>query len=272
MWLNAENPSLDGEWGRDDVGGLLVPEADPRARTKAALLRVSRTRAKTLLILDNVTEWSSKSKPGPLPQGGHIRKLITTRQRELGGAAFIQHDLDFLRPEDARRLLARGFPQRDRARGRRFAQAPEWPRARARALQVPICEDSRLKLPRGYLASLLERAPVEDEAAEATTYEATTTAALRAIWDASDAVRAAWCVAAAFADADAGAELSDECGLDAKALRELRKWHLIRFDADNRWSMHRLVRQYGRHDVSEKAAREGLHQFVSGCASFREQD
>ncbi len=66
---------------------------------------VRQSSAATLLVLDNVDVWSSERQPGPLPEGTHLRYLVTTRQRRLGGARFEHVGVGFLEPEFARQLV-----------------------------------------------------------------------------------------------------------------------------------------------------------------------
>lgn len=68
------------------------------------LAELSRSAGPLLVVLDNVVNWTAKTRPQPLPTGP-VRMLVTTRKAHLGGNTFRRADLDMLNPEAARRLL-----------------------------------------------------------------------------------------------------------------------------------------------------------------------
>ncbi len=117
FWLDAENPDLAPAWGGAIADALDIARGSMEERAAQVLRAISRQPAPTLVVLDNVEVWSAGRRPAPLPDGTHLRYLVTTRQRSLGGARFEHVNVGFLDDEFARRLL-------EAVSGRELADAP----------------------------------------------------------------------------------------------------------------------------------------------------
>ena len=87
-----------------DTGGRTRPAVE---RAAQVVRTVSLLSVPVLIVLDNVTRWSVGDRPSPLPEGAHLRYLVTTRQSRLGGARFEHVNVGFLEAEFARQLLER---------------------------------------------------------------------------------------------------------------------------------------------------------------------
>ncbi len=124
FWFDAEDPDLAPIWGSVIADDLGIAEGPLAERAALAVRSLSRHDAATLVVLDNVEEWTGSRQPAPLPKGAHLRYLVTTRRRRLGGARFQHVDLGFLEPEYARRLLA-AVAGRDPAAAPRYEELLE---------------------------------------------------------------------------------------------------------------------------------------------------
>lgn len=79
----------------------------PAERSAMTLRELEGRSPPLLVVLDNLAEWTSSRKPQPLPDGAHVRFLVTTRQQGLGGSAFAHVPLDILDADASRALLER---------------------------------------------------------------------------------------------------------------------------------------------------------------------
>ena len=122
--------------------------------------------------------------------------------------------------------------------------------------------------PAGYLSKLQagEADAGEQRAARSVRYERTVNIALATVWERLDHnVRQAWLTAAQFADAPATIALAEAAGIDAEEIADLRALRLIRSESDDRWTMHRLVRAFGRQAGESDARRDAQQRFLSAC-------
>jgi transcriptional regulator with XRE-family HTH domain len=120
FWLEAEDPDLRRTWGGTIAEQCRVAGSSLDERCREVLRQIEEAKAPALVILDNVTSWSSNERPGPLPVGPHIRLLVTTRIRNLGGAQFMHLDISRHVRWGVRAVLSRcpaGEGGDDRGRG-----------------------------------------------------------------------------------------------------------------------------------------------------------
>ncbi|MCP3964424.1 MAG: tetratricopeptide repeat protein [bacterium] len=273
FWFDAENPDLTAAWGTVIADAQGISEGSVAERASQAVRLVSRKTAPVLIVLDNVTRWSTTEKPAPLPGGAHLRFLLTTRQRRLGGPRFQHLAVGFLEREFAGELLAS-------AAGRDLAPLPGHEdlleylggHALAIALAGAFLAEYPEETPASYLAELRAGAPVEREVSEQLRYSQTVTQAFETIWHRlGEEARHTWRLAASFEPELVSLELSEAVGLDAANRRLLRRRHLIETDQVGRWRMHRLTREFGRRSGTEQELGEARTAFVTGCAKFIDQ-
>ena len=273
FWFNAENPDLVPTWGGPIADALRISGGPVEERAREALHRVSRSAAPTLVVLDNVETWSAEQRPGPLPDGTHLRYLVTTRQRRLGGKQFQHVEVGVLDPKSAKRLL-------DSASERALAEAPGYEdllsylggHALAVELAGAFLAEYPAETPASYLERLQAHAEVEEEVSDLVRYSRTVTQAfdtLRVRLD--EEVLEAWRLAACFEPELVSPELTESVGLGRKALGHLRRLHLLEVDGGGRWWMHRLTREYGRRAGSEAELEAAQRAFVLGCAKFADR-
>ena len=270
FWFNAENPDLVPTWGGPIADALGISGGPVEERALQALRRVSRSAAPTLVVLDNVETWSAEQRPGPLPEGTHLRYLVTTRQRRLGGSRFQHVGIGVLEKSFARQLL-------DAISGRALAEAPGYEdllgylggHALAVELAGAFLAEYPAETPASYLERLRAHADVEEEVSDLVRYSRTVTQAfdtLRVRLD--EEVLDAWRLAACFEPELVSPEMTESVGLGRKALGHLRRLHLLEVDGEGRWWMHRLTREYGRRAGSEAELEAAQRAFVLGCAQF----
>jgi DNA-binding winged helix-turn-helix (wHTH) protein len=266
FWLDAEQCDLRVAWGSGIADRLEVAGGSLDERCKAVIRRLSEQRDLTLVILDNVGGWSPRSLPSPLPEGPHIRLLVTTRERSLGGPQFLHIDLGFLASPQDREVL-------ERIAGRSLGPGAEslLSHLGGHALGLELAGAFLALYPgesaEDYLEAL-QRDPeaTEHEASGRVRYERTVSDALRTIASRLDPrTRDAWLTAACFAPEPVSFELSEAAGVEAGSRRALERFHLIRPTAGGRWVMHRLVRAFGQRMGTEEERREARRRFVSGC-------
>ncbi|MCP4529660.1 MAG: hypothetical protein GY831_00450, partial [Delftia sp.] len=200
FWIVAENPDLTAAWGgaiADQLGVAMMPLAERAALT---VRQVSRASAAVLVILDNVEVWSGQQAPAPLPQGAHVRMLVTTRQRHLGGSRFVHLRLGFLELEYARQLLvgAAGRPGEDLP-GLEDLLAHLAGHALAIELAGVYLHEFPDYTPADYLRRLRRGERPGEAVSDLVRYEATAWQAFLAIWESLEGpVQLAWQVAACF--------------------------------------------------------------------------
>ena len=273
FWFDAENPDLTAAWGdavADDLGIQPGPVAE---RASQAVRQVSRLDVAVLIVLDNVTRWSAGDQPAPLPKGSHLRYLVTTRQRSLGGSRFQHVSVGFLEPEFARELLA-SVADRELASAPGHEDLLEYLGGHALAVELAgaFLSEYPEETPASYLAELQAGAAVEAEVSELVRYSRTVTQAFETIWERlEEEARGAWRLAARFEPELVRLELSEAVGLSAQNRRLLRRLHLIETDPVGRWRMHRLTREFGRRAGGEQELTSAREAFVTGCAEFADQ-
>ena len=197
------------------------------------------------------------------------RPPITTRASELGGREFHHIGVPVLEASAAESLMERiagpeisgrpGFDALIEALGG-YTLSVEL--AATFLQRFPEVE------PEEYLADLRSGrvAELEAEVGSRTLYGATLDRALELLWARlSPRVRQSWQLAACFAQAPASSSLSDACGLDRRARAALRDFHLIQTDSAAGWSMHRLLREFGKRAGDGDALVEARKRFVDGC-------
>ncbi len=271
-WLDAENPDLLPAWGTSIADAIGVGEGSPQERGHLALRTLSRAKASTLVVLDNVEAWSQSSKPAPLPQGPHLRFLVTTRQRRLGGAAFRHVELGILEEPYASELL-HGIAGEDLSNKPGHAALLEHLGGHALALELAgvFLSEYPGETPATYLEALHQgedpgQKVVEDGLLR---YERTVAQTLTLLSQRLPTqTRSAWRQAACFEPEWVSQALAGAVGLSADDLRGLRRLHLIDMDRGERWRMHRLIQGYGRQAGSEEELPEGMEAFVVGCAEY----
>ncbi len=269
FWLDAQKTALDNAWAAENVGGQLAGEVAPSHRVDETIRRISRMKADVLVVLDNVTDWSSTNCPRPLPQGAHVNLLITTQESNLGGRDFAQVALDALDQDDARRLLIESAGRNIEPGVDGLLTALD---GYALAIELAggyLVEEGTAKQ---YLLDF-EIAVAEREASRSVRYQKTTEMALTAIWERLDSEgQDAWCRAACFEPESVGVEISNEVGVDRAARNRLRRYNIIKMvggiDGNERWVMHRLVREFGVQSSSGEIQRASRNDFVKGCDHF----
>lgn len=273
FWFNAEDADLQPTWGGPMADALGVAPGPAQERAAQALRTVSQLGAPVLLVLDNVEAWNADRQPAPLPQGAHLRYLVTTRQRFLGGAQFEAVSVGILGAAFARQLL-------DAVSGRELAAAPghgallDYLDGHALALELAgaFLKEFHWETPASYLAALRAGSEVEGEVSDHVRYQHTVTQAFQTLWARlEEESHDAWRLAACSEPELVSPELSEAVGLDRKPLGRLSRLHLLEVDDAGRWWMHRLTREFGRRVGSEAELAAARQVFVQGCAAFADQ-
>ena len=267
-WLEAEDPDLTLQWGSRIANqrGTTRDDDSPKDRAAATIREIEQLSNPVLIVLDNVTEWTSSQQPRPRPDGARVQLLVTTRQKDLGGSAFKEVSLEVLDTTAARTLL-------EKTTGRGPLEGAEalleYLDGHALGIELAGAYMRRYNAsPAGYLAKLYagEAGAGEQRAAKSVRYERTVNMALATVWERLDHdVRQAWLTATQFADAPATTALAEAAGIDAEERADLRALHLIRSESDDRWTMHRLVRAFGRQAGDSDARRDAQQRFLSAC-------
>ena len=270
FWLDAENPDLVSAWGGEIANALGIGPGTLEERTVQALRGIEDQPAATLLVLDNVDAWQGEMMPSPLPQGPHLRTLVTTRHRHLGGTGFKHVEVGFLAPGLADQLMSR-------VSGRELAGTPGYQElleylgghALATELAGAFLGAYPEETPAGYLAELRGRSGADSEVRDLVRYQRTVEQAFQALWDRlPKKAQSAWRLAACFAIGLVHTELAEAVGLDSASRRRLRRLHLIDADDEGRWWMHRLTRDFGQRAGTAAEVTATKIDFVRGCAAF----
>ena len=125
--------------------------------------------------------------------------------------------------------------------------------------------------PRAYLDRLKAGEAPGETVKDLVRYESTVERALDAQWVGLDGpARQALRVAACFAPEDAGLPLLEACGVAPESLQPLLRLHLITA-RENRWRMHRLVREWAGRTGSAEEQAQSLRAFVEGCADHADR-
>ncbi len=271
-WFNAENPDLTSTWGTTIADALGLPAGAPPERAQQALRSVSGEGDSVLLVLDNVESWSRDTRPGPLPEGVHIRHLLTSRQRGLGGSGFRHLELGILGEPYASQLF-------HEVAGKDLTEAPGHDalldhlggHALALELAGSYLSEYPEETPASYLEALTRGEDPEAEVSELVRYERTVEQAFETLWvRLGEEVRQAWLLAACFEPELASPALADAVGLTAQSRRSLRRLHLIEADPEGRWRLHRLTRAFGRRVGSEEERGAAQLAFLEGCMKLSE--
>ncbi len=266
-WFDAENPDLTPTWGGRIADDLCLPEGPLAERANVARATLAEPAEPVLLVLDNVTGWANDERPGPLAEGPHVRLLVTTRQRDLGGAAFEHFDTDLLDEDDARELLVA-------ISGRQFDDQTELDdllnHLAGHALSLEIAGATLREFPdmtpQDLLQTVHEDANWGSDVVDRVGYQATVGAAFRSLWDRLDEdTRDAWRLAACFEPQSVGIELSDCAGLDRARRSKLSRFHLIRTAEDSRWTMHRATRAFVKSVSTVEENLAAQRAFSVGC-------
>lgn len=241
--------------------------------------RELRTRGKSLIVLDNATEWQPIARL--VPSGPQV--LVTTRTRDFGGALFSHSELGVLSPGSSRRFLCGIIPELER--DPRLDDLVNALEGHALALELAGWSMRYLELDAAaYLDRLAKHQPPPGTVKQHTRYGASVDECLSATWSSlSEAAQSLWRRAALFAPTSAhrdllsisfigSPELRDQAEWLAReggftsfinfaeedrasfqtAYAELRSFHVLaRVEgAGERWAMHRLVRDFGRTHVA----------------------
>jgi tetratricopeptide (TPR) repeat protein len=265
FWLEAETPDLRSAWG------VALSEHEERSegsigqRCAAQVRRIEKAGALALVVLDNVSAWHAGARPGPLPSGAHVRVLVTTRMRNLGGAQFHHLNLDMLEPPHDHELLL-SLAGRDPGPGTRELLEHIDGHALALELAGAFLRTYPGDTAATYLEALREGgAAVERTVVDRTRYAGTAEQAFRTVWDRlPPSTRKAWRLASVFQPEPASRSLSAAAGLDAQALRELEAHHLIRSTASGSWVMHRLTRDFAQSRCRARERKTAQLAFVRG--------
>ncbi len=269
FWFDAENPDLSATWGGVIAEALGLPEGSVGGRARLAVRAVSQRNRPLLIVLDNVEQWSAH-KPAPLPTGTHLRFLVTTRQRKLGGSLFQHVSLGFLEPEFAHQLLT-SVAERDPESMPGVEALLEYFGGHALAVELAGAYLSEFpeETPESYLTKLRKGSPLEAEVTDLVRYQRTVSQAFETMWERlGQEARSAWRLAACFAPEAVSPELSEAVGLSVEARRHLRRLHLIETDHSGGWRMHRLTREFGQRAGTEAEHGAARAAFVAGCMTF----
>ena len=260
FWLNAEDTDLRDQWAAIAIRLGIVGSPD---KCTAELLRqLNASTEQALVVLDNVETWPV----APIPDATNIAVLITSRDNTAGGAAFHTTELGFLDHDEARKLL--GDLSGRSVDGEPWDELLEHLGGHALALELAGAylavypEES----PSTYLAALQEGKAIDRKVKDQTSYQATVDQALEKSWSRLPReTQRAWCLAAQFAPEFASPKLSDACGVDQEARRQLTRFHLIERGSSGWWRMHRLTRQFGLNLASEQESPSPEALFLKGC-------
>ncbi|MEM9555080.1 MAG: tetratricopeptide repeat protein [Acidobacteriota bacterium] len=270
FWFNAENPDLRSAWGGEIADGLGIPLGPLEERALEARNAVRREQRSTLVVLDNVEAWSGDRRPGPLPEGTHLRYLVTTRQRRLAGSRFVHVPIGILEPRFARELIQR-VSERDLAESPGLAELLKFLGGHALATELAGAFLGAFpeETPASYLKELHEHSGVEEEVSEHVRYERTVDQAFETLWERlEEPTRAAWRLAACFEPEPVTWELSEAVGLTGRIHRQLQQLHLIEVTEEGQWLMHRLTRRFGLRAGTPTELAAAQVGFVRGCSEF----
>lgn len=279
VWLDAAGP-IPPQWQRIGIGlGELNLPQEPDLLVQAVGEALN-ARGRTLIVLDNATDWASIA--GLIPPNSTV--LVTTRTRDFGGTRFQHLELGILDDKSASDFLIRLVP--------RLAGDPGLPRlverlgGHALAIEIAGGAINALDLSVGsYLDRLGENKATPTQVLKRMQYGKTVDQCLAMTWDSleRDSSRLLWKRASLFAPTSAHRELLKISFVGDEATRE--EWAYLRrrrsdFTQDDdsvfgpndaaefdeafselrarnvfsriegsrgeRWAMHRLVRDYGR--------------------------
>lgn len=270
FWFDAEKPDLTEAWSGAAYEHLgLKGGRTSQQRAQQAMAALAGLAEPVLLVLDNVTTW----KPFPLPASNRIRVLVTSRDRDLGGTELRVHEVGGLVRDEARNLVCDLAPSAaaDDAGLNALLEHLDGYTLAVELAGVFLREFEEFT-PTWYLSALRagHQEHREGEIRDHARYRHTLAGALRLLWEQIGRERAPvrryWQLAAQFEAAPATAALADAVGLDRSARAALRRFHLIRWD-ERRWSMHRLVREFGLEQTAERDRQSLRRSFFAGCVA-----
>jgi HEAT repeat protein len=280
VWLDAAGP-LAPQW--EKIGesiGISVSEKDQQALVQAVAQRL-RVSGRTLLVLDNASEWTPQDGLVPL----EMSLLVTTRTRGFGGASFRHLELDVLSDEAAEQFMLAMVPALAADKGlRRLLSELD---GHALALEIAAGAIDALGIDSSeYLKRIGRQKPLPQDLVGVVKHGRTVDDCLNVTWSTlrRDSARALWRRASLFAPTSAHRELlrvsfvgdedtrrelrylnDDESDSPAislyevddfdEAYAELRRRNVfsrVEGAAGERWSMHRLVREFGRRRIAGK--------------------
>jgi DNA-binding winged helix-turn-helix (wHTH) protein/tetratricopeptide (TPR) repeat protein len=257
FWLDAERPELQEVWGGAIADQYGIAPGPAGTRCAELLRALARRREPLLVVLDNVESWRPEARPGPLPREAHVSLLVTTRQSL--GTPFQNLALGLLSPPHDRELVTL---LAGRSADPGLDELLEYIRGYVLGLELAgaFLATYPTETPRSYLDELRRNADVERSVADRTRYERTVDEAFRTVWSRlSPALREAWWLASYFEPVPVPPELALACGIDREQQGELRDAHLIQGDPHGYWTMHRLIRAFGRrHGPAPARALERL--------------
>ncbi len=268
FWIEARNPDLTSTWGQAIGDALNLPMLPLQERTAVAIHHVQESGQPSLIVLDDVDQWTRREKPHPLPKSSNVSFLVTTRQRRLGGKWFQHFSLGRLEDDAAVALLVE-------LAGRQLENcAPLLNYLGGLALALELAgaylAEFPEETPRTYLHKLQTSPAIEtvviDEAAP---YDRSVTSTFETIWQSiGEYDREAWQLAARFEAEFATANLANAVGLDPHSRRGLRRLHLIEDASDGRWRMHHLLKDFASRKGSAEVRDRIRNSYIQGCAFF----
>jgi DNA-binding winged helix-turn-helix (wHTH) protein len=248
FWLDAAQVDLRSQWG-----GELAEQRDIRpgpadARCADLLRELENGVEPLLVVLDNVEEWRTDARPGPLPRGAHVSLLVTTRRHNLAAAQFKPMTLGVLAaPHD--RALVTALAGSTELDGLDALLEQLGGHALGLELAGAFLGTFRSESPRTYLERLAQNADaVERSVADRVREERTLRDTFRTLWDhLPSAVRDAWWLASFFESGHVSREIALASGIGPDELRELESVHVIQCDEAGLWTMHPLLREFAQH-------------------------
>jgi DNA-binding winged helix-turn-helix (wHTH) protein len=246
FWLDATRADLGPSWGGPLADQFGMPGGAPARRGAQLLRRLEAGARPVLVVLDNTASWAAAARPAPLPRGPHVRVLVTTRLRNLGGSQFAHLPLGALAAPHDRELLERLAGRAvEPGAGELLAELAGHPLALevAGAFLGTYGGESALS----YLAALRRSGEaLEAQLADRVRYPGTLTQALRALAQRlAPPAREAWWLLAQLGCGPGARELVLACGLEPAALHSLEEHHLLQAESAGGWAMHRLARAFG---------------------------
>lgn len=276
FWIPAEDPNLMAVWGTAVADALATPDGSVEERALSVIRRLSLSKTPTLIVLDNVERWTRQVRPEPLPEGTHLRFLVTTRRRRLGGQRFEHFELDTLPQGEAETFLL-SIAGDSAAKAPGFHDLLQYLNGHALALELAGAYLSEFpdETPSSYLHELQSGTAADDdeELLDTVRYGTTVQQALDTVWRKLDAeAQDTWLLTARFAPEPVLPELSEAVGLGSKRLADLSRYHLLTLEPGGGWRMHRLVRDYARSSpgIDNERLVGAEAAFEAGCKAHLE--
>ena len=277
VWLDAAGP-LAPQWEKIGKSLGLSPSEDDQQVLVQSVAQQLRASGRTLLVLDNASEWSPQDGLVPLD----MSLLVTTRTRGFGGASFRHLELDVLSEEAAEQFMLAMVPAlgTDKGLERLLVELD----GHALALEIAAGAIDALGIDASeYLKRIGRQKPIPGDLIGVVKHGRTVDDCLNVTWTTlrRDSSRALWRRASLFAPTSAHRGLLRVSFLgDDRTRRQLQYLNddedvnltLTFYEADDfeeayaelrrrnvfsrvegadgeRWSMHRLVREFGRRRI-----------------------